>query len=727
MQARRIAPLPTLLRLALGLTLASTPAWGQAFVSATGKIPGGAPLNSSFTENVDFADPDLDGDFDAVFANGGECCNDQNRLWLNQGGLQGGTPGFFADATAARLPAVSDNSRDIEFVDFDADGDADLFVTNTSQLSNQTSRFWVNQGGLQSGTAGFFSDDTAARFVNVGVNDGLTTFSSVAPSLVLGAGGFIDWTCDGGFADLDSDGDLDLVQATYGLLGSGKVPMRLFLNDGTGHFEEFNPSGVQLGTSDILDGTPGLWAEGLQVQNTPDASGAECDIANKSISVELADLDGDLDLDILAGSLDAFPRVYQNRREENGGVFTRFRDRTSATWPVTFTLAGRKYEQELGDLDGDDDLDLFGTNWAQPCDLVLRNQGDGSFVSPVTLASSCVLNNEPDYIDFDSDGDLDVIVASEDGQEQIYVNQGHAGGGQLVLDMGLLPVDVSNSLGVDAVDLDGDGDYDAMIANDKNTANVLLENILQVADKTAPRLARLEQAPDRVAGPVPTAVRVQLYDNQAEYLTAFDNVRIEVSVSGSPVFTRPMRWSGGQVLRGEIPGALAGTIAYRVLATDRQGNTSISVQKTFQSSSSCAPTPTVYCTSQTSSAGCTPTIGSGGFPSASAGAGYFIWALQVTAGNPGLLFYSKSGTNNVPLLGGTLCVLPPNIRTPTQFAKGLGACGGFLRIDFNAWIATGFDPALQPGQDVWAQYWWRDPGAASGSNLTDGLHFTLCD
>ena len=33
------------------------------------------------------------------------------------GGLQGGTIGFFADETSTRLPALTDTSRDMDFVD----------------------------------------------------------------------------------------------------------------------------------------------------------------------------------------------------------------------------------------------------------------------------------------------------------------------------------------------------------------------------------------------------------------------------------------------------------------------------------------------------------------------------------------------------------------------------------------------------------------------------------
>ncbi|MCZ6597890.1 MAG: hypothetical protein O7B99_09650, partial [Planctomycetota bacterium] len=69
----------------------------QNFVVDSSVVPSGLGINN--TENVDFGDVDLDGDWDAVLADGGDTGNDQNRIWINQGGLQAGTIGFFSDET----------------------------------------------------------------------------------------------------------------------------------------------------------------------------------------------------------------------------------------------------------------------------------------------------------------------------------------------------------------------------------------------------------------------------------------------------------------------------------------------------------------------------------------------------------------------------------------------------------------------------------------------------
>src|SRR5262245_33306558 len=155
------------------------------FVVDASKIP----ATGSSTENVDFGDIDLDGDWDVAVADGGDDGNDQNRIWVNQGGLQGGTKGIYLDDTAARAPAVLDDSRDIEFVDHDNDGDIDIYVSNTAQIIPQGNRWWVNLGGKQGGTVGFYADDTPTRWVGLGGPG-----SSIPPSLLLAPGTFEDWS-----------------------------------------------------------------------------------------------------------------------------------------------------------------------------------------------------------------------------------------------------------------------------------------------------------------------------------------------------------------------------------------------------------------------------------------------------------------------------------------------------------------------------------------------------
>lgn len=139
-----------------------------------------------------------------------------------------------------------------------------------------------------------------------------------------------------------------------------------------------------------------------------------------------------------------------------------------------------------------------------------------------------------------------------------------------------------------------------------------------------------------------------------------------------------------------------------------------------------AESVSTYCTAQTNSLGCLPTIASTGTPSASGVGAFTITAQDLLNNRAGLLYYGF-GEAALPFGGGWLCVQPPIARTPVTLSGGnpppLDCSGGF-QFDMNAWIASGVDPALAAGNiDVFAQFWSRDPGSPSTTNLTDALRF----
>ncbi len=134
----------------------------------------------------------------------------------------------------------------------------------------------------------------------------------------------------------------------------------------------------------------------------------------------------------------------------------------------------------------------------------------------------------------------------------------------------------------------------------------------------------------------------------------------------------------------------------------------------------------VYCASQANTNLCLPAISGSGSASATAGSGFVIEATGVISGNPGLLFYSKTGEASMPFQNGTLCLASPTTRTPVQLASTAAGCEAKFSFDFNAWIAGGMDPDLTAGTTVWAQYWSRDVNDSFGSNFTDAVRFTIC-
>jgi Tol biopolymer transport system component len=139
--------------------------------------------------------------------------------------------------------------------------------------------------------------------------------------------------------------------------------------------------------------------------------------------------------------------------------------------------------------------------------------------------------------------------------------------------------------------------------------------------------------------------------------------------------------------------------------------------------------PVIYCTAKPNSLACLPAIGFTGAASASAGSGFVVRASNILNERQGLLFYSLLGSDAVPFQGGWRCVQLPTTRTALQSSGGNPApandCTGAFALDFNAYVASGADPALLPAQHVWAQYWSRDSASPSSTNLTDAIEFAL--
>lgn len=138
--------------------------------------------------------------------------------------------------------------------------------------------------------------------------------------------------------------------------------------------------------------------------------------------------------------------------------------------------------------------------------------------------------------------------------------------------------------------------------------------------------------------------------------------------------------------------------------------------------------PTVYCTGKVNSLGCTPAIAFAGAPDYAGATPFSVSVTNVLGVQPGCLFYSLSAATALPFKGGTLCCAQPLRRTPVQMSGGnLNTCLGSYQFDFNAYCVSGTNPALAPGNTVWAQYWAVDPGfpMPNRASLSNALRFDI--
>lgn len=263
--------------------------------------------------------------------------------------------------------------------------------------------------------------------------------------------------CIGDF-DLDSDVDVLLQVGTQ---------MVIYSNNGSGVFTAGAQFGTTYGSAPIRTGD--LDADGDLDILLNVASGVALYFNDGSGNFpgtgaintgfgqdfEVGDIDGDGDLDVVFAVNGTNTLWFNN----GAGNFT-----VSGTWGSS----GNTQQIALGDADGDGDIDIVASNGASTDELWL-NDGWGSFASGGSFGSASGLSSWLDFADFDGDGDLDVIDTRDAGTyaNYIYLNDGSGdfswAGAQLQLDT----VSYATWNGA-AGDLDGDGDIDFVTANGNN-------------------------------------------------------------------------------------------------------------------------------------------------------------------------------------------------------------------------------------------------------------------
>ncbi len=228
------------------------------FTNPPGAITGNT---GTYSETAVWGDYDQDGLLDIYITNSEG--DKRNMLYRNKG------QGSFERITGIPPVAENDFSRCANWVDYDNDGDADLFVANEN---NQPNDLYRNNGAGQfikvtgdplvtSGkssmsaswgdvdndgdfdvfiaNAGYFQEQNNQLFLNNG--DG--SFTESTPAAINADGG-----CSYGsaFADVDNDSDLDLVVANGFCTGS--IRNFLYLNNGGGDFTPAPEGAMDPGT-----------------------------------------------------------------------------------------------------------------------------------------------------------------------------------------------------------------------------------------------------------------------------------------------------------------------------------------------------------------------------------------------------------------------------------------------------------------------------------------------
>ena len=277
----------------------------------------------------------------------------------------------------------------------------------------------------------------------------------------------------GSFADIDGDGDQDLL--ITGDTGSGYIS-RLYTNDGAGRFTDSDAglTGVAQGSSCFADvdndgdrdflitgRTGSLNISWLYINNgsgsfTVKPSGAP-GVFNSSSS--FTDIDGDGDQDLLITG-----------QAESGNLSGLYVNDGSGSFSESNAgLTGVDYSSScIADVDGDgrQDLLITGNNINGRIARLYFNDSSNS-----QLDLTGVYHGSSSFADVDGDGDQDLLITgAQDGETDedpdklsatLYINDGS--GGFTDADAGLKGVYYSSSC---FTDVDDDGDQDLVITGD---------------------------------------------------------------------------------------------------------------------------------------------------------------------------------------------------------------------------------------------------------------------
>jgi len=486
------------------------------------KVTRGALVtDASPSYGASWADYDRDGDLDVYVVNANE---EPNNLYQNNG------DGTFTKVTGGNLVTDFFISKSSSWIDFDNDGDLDLFVANEqyqraagdnlmyrNEGNGQFTRFSLKDTYTYSGGCAFGDID------NDGDLDGFVTNDYGLPNTLLinegSSGHWVDITGVGTLSNRAAIGVNIHVKATIN--GQPVWQMHQLMTQTGRYGQNHLVAHFGLGDATQVDSVVVQWPSG--VITTLGAQPVDTNITitepeheqvlranfytldrtgNAPKTVQFTDIsthtntqvtqwEWDFDNDGVIDSEEQHPVWTYN--EQGGHTVTLIvsngtvRDTLTRmdyihlnqfeffSQSVVATDGGRSRGGSWADYDQDGDPDLFVANNGN--NFLYQNQGDGSFVA---ITEGAIVNDggnstSATWGDYDNDGDLDLFVTNAFGESNfLYQNEGD-GSFTKITDTELVWYG-GNYTGASWGDYDNDGDLDLFVTSLGDPFNSLFEN-----------------------------------------------------------------------------------------------------------------------------------------------------------------------------------------------------------------------------------------------------------
>ncbi len=361
--------------------------------------------------------------------------------------------GKFLDVTEKANVGDAGYGLGVAAGDIDNDGNLDLYITN-------------------------YGHDTLYR------NNGKGTFANITDQAGIKHSG---WSASVIFLDYDLDGFLDVYVAKY-----IDYNPAVRCTDKAGRAEYCGPQGFQ-GLPDVLyhNNRNGTFTDVSALSGIASSS-------LKSLGVVSADFNNDFYPDIYVANDGEANHLWINQKDGT------FRDQALELGAAVNALGQPEASMGItaGDIDTDDDLDLFMTHLRDEKNTLYRNHGavgfqDDSWATGLAGPSIPFTGFGAGFFDFDNDSDVDLALVNgriargsllvhkkeasywDDYAEpnMLFQNDG-AGKFQNVSDQaGTFCSTVENSRGLAFGDIDNDGDIDLLVTNSGGAARLYRNDV----------------------------------------------------------------------------------------------------------------------------------------------------------------------------------------------------------------------------------------------------------